>query len=148
MKKNYILEWEAADFQFGRSVKVLGVFIPVETSSSASHFHTKNVNTYWYGVVWCVCVWFLCVVGACVVAAICCFVFSHESVHASRVMTRALRLREHSRGFKPQNRARLKPAKNSCTVLTLDEVRSDVLVERRNSSDKSILSLCGVRSRL
>ena len=51
----------------------------------------------------------------------------YESVHASQVMTRALRLREHSRGFKPQNRARLKPANNSCTVLTLDEVRSDVL---------------------
>ena len=51
----------------------------------------------------------------------------YEFVHASRVMTRALRLREHSRGFKPQNRARLKPATNSCTVLTLDEVRSDVL---------------------
>ena len=34
----------------------------------------------------------------------------YDSVHASRVMTRALRLREHSRGFKPQNRARLKPA--------------------------------------
>ena len=51
----------------------------------------------------------------------------YESVRASRVMTRALRLREHSRGFKPQNRALLNPAKNSCTVLTLDEVRSDVL---------------------
>ena len=51
----------------------------------------------------------------------------YESVHASRLMTRALRLREHSRGFKPQNRARLKPAKNACTVLTSDKVRSDVL---------------------
>ena len=45
----------------------------------------------------------------------------------SRVMTRALRLREHSGGIKPQNRAQLKPAKHSCTILTLDEVRSDVL---------------------
>ena len=52
---------------------------------------------------------------------------AYESLHASRVMKRALRLREHSRGFKPQNRAWLKPAKNSCTVLTLGEVRSDVL---------------------
>ena len=51
----------------------------------------------------------------------------YESVHASRVTTRALHLREHSRVFKSQNRALLKPSKNSCTVLTLDEVRSDVL---------------------
>ena len=42
-------------------------------------------------------------------------------------MTRALRLREPFRGFKLQNRARLKSAKNSCIVLTFDEVRSDVL---------------------
>ena len=47
----------------------------------------------------------------------------YESLHASRVMKQALRLREHSRGFKPQNRAWLK---NSCTVLTLGEVRYDV----------------------
>ena len=59
----------------------------------------------------------------------------YESVHASRVMTRALRLREHSGGFKPQNRARLKPARNSCTVLTLDEVRSDVLGVTDGSAD-------------
>ena len=42
-------------------------------------------------------------------------------------MKRALRLRDHSRRFIPENRAQLKPAKNSCTVLALDEVRSDVL---------------------
>ena len=52
----------------------------------------------------------------------------YESVHVSRVMTRAFRLREHSGGFKPQNRARLKPAERTLyTVLTMDEVRSDVL---------------------
>ena len=49
----------------------------------------------------------------------------YESVHASRVITRALRLREYSRGFKHQNRAQPK-LENSCTVLTLDEVRSEV----------------------
>ena len=56
----------------------------------------------------------------------------YESVHTSRVRTRALRVREHPGGVEPQNRAQLQPAKKT-QFAQIDGVVTDASVIGRGT---------------